>query len=196
MTNNALNNLSNEIINEKQISLTPLSTNSVLNYVNAEIDALNKDQKHSRKKVRSIMIFSELIPPLIEFIRYGDKYQIKNVMEAAPLYKHASGINVSRVINKEPLLDITLVDFIKFISTCFGYSYQEEAKIIYEAMMKNKVRKRIFHFRCGHSLYLYGSPEYQNICLISGMIYLGIPIEGYFDGNNVLVNEKGERYGK
>ena len=112
------------------------------------------------------MIFSELIPPLIEFIRYGDKYQIKNVMEAAPAI-NMPRVNVSRIISKEPLLDITLVDFIKFISTCFGYNYQEEAKIIYEAMLKHKVRKRIFHFRCGHSLYLYGSPEYQNICLIS-----------------------------
>ena len=95
--------------------------------------------------------------------------------------------NLNEMIDRETVIDINLIDFVKFISTCYGYVYQDEAKRIVEAMESDQIKQFSLRFRCSHTLFLYGTPEYQNICLISAMIYLGIPIDGYFDGANVLV---------
>lgn len=159
-----------------------------------EIQNLNDLQKKQKNKIRGAILYENLIPPLIHFIKHGDGYQTKNVMFDMPPEKPKKGssmpgyIELNEMIENEPVIDITLNDFVKFLCTCYGGTlYQDEAKRIIEALKKNDVKKFPLRFRCAHTLFAYGSPDYQNLCLISGMIYMGIPIEGYFDGTNVLV---------
>lgn len=161
-----------------------------------EIRQLNEIQRKNRDIIRGAKIYNILIPPLIKYLKNGDGgYQINNVMKYHPPFRikqpntkeQLTRMELNEIIDKESIIDINLIDFVRFISTCYGYVYQEEAKRIVNAIEADQIKMYTLRFRCSHTLFLYGTPEYQNICLISAMIYLGIPIDSYFDGTNVLV---------
>lgn len=164
--------------------------------IKAEIRKFNSIQKEKRDTIRGAKIYNVLIPPLINYLKNGDGgYQINNVMKYHPPFRikqpnskrQLTRMQLNEIIDQETIIDINLIDFVRFISTCYGYVYQDEAKRIVEALESDQIKLYSLRFRCSHTLFLYGTPEYQNICLISAMIYLGIPIDGYFDGTNVLV---------
>lgn len=179
---------------EPKISYEPKTYTS--KEIKEEICKLNEIQRVNRDTIRGAKIYNVLIPPLINYLINGDNgYQINNVMKYHPPFrikqpnskKQLTRMQLNEMIDRETVIDINLIDFVKFISTCYGYVYQDEAKRIVKAMESDQIKQFSLRFRCSHTLFLYGTPEYQNICLISAMIYLGIPIDGYFDGTNVLV---------
>lgn len=85
------------------------------------------------------------------------------------------------------VIDIPFPNLIRLLSTAYGQVYQDEGFAIACAMRDAGVAKKVLRFRSRHPLYANGSQLYQNACLISGMIYLGIPIPDYFDGDKILV---------
>lgn len=133
-------------------------------------------------KVRSFSMYEVLEKPLRDFLREGD------------------GINALPVFEEEyypdaDMIDSSLINLIKFIATAFGRSRIPQAFKIVERIHEDNSRKRVFRFRSRHPLFVDGSPRYQNVCLVSGMVYLGIPILPYFDGVNVLEeNENPDEY--
>ncbi|WP_139368367.1 hypothetical protein [Evansella clarkii] len=110
------------------------------------------------------------------------------------------GVNALPVFEEEyypdsHMIDSSLINLIKFISTSFGRSRIPAAYKIVERIHIDCSKKKTFRFRSRHPLFVDGSPKYQNICLVSGMVHLGIPILPYFDGQNVLeVNEDPNDY--
>lgn len=125
-------------------------------------------------QVRSFMMLEVLEQPLMDFITKGDGDLIK------PFYDEADFPDTS-------VIDISLINFIKFISTAFGSFYLEESIDILNAMNRDNVSKKAYRFRSNHPLYTAGNTDYQNVCLISGMIHMGIPFYPYYDGSHSLV---------
>lgn len=93
------------------------------------------------------------------------------------------------------MVDSTLINLVKFVSTAFGRCRLPQAYKIVERIHSDNARKKTFRFRSKHPLFVDGSPKYQNVCVVSGMVHLGIPILPYFDGVNVLdVDEEPDAY--
>jgi len=124
-------------------------------------------------KVRSFSMYEVLEKPLLDFIREGDG------INALPVFEEEYYPNINMV-------DTTLINLIKFISTSFGRSRLPQAFKIIERIQHESPKKTLLRFRTRHPLFIDGSSRYQNVCLVSGMIYLGIPILPYFDGMNIL----------
>ncbi|MGX1195831.1 hypothetical protein [Metabacillus sp. SLBN-84] len=133
-------------------------------------------------KVRSFSMYEVLEKPLNDFLMGGD------------------GVNALPVFEEEfyptsHMIDSSMINLIKFISTSFGRARIPAGFKIAERIQSDNSKKKTFRFRSRHPLFVDGSPRYQNVCLISGMVYLGIPILPYFDGQNVLeVNEDPDEY--
>lgn len=133
-------------------------------------------------KVRSFSMYEVLEKPLMDFLMAGD------------------GVNALPVFEEEfypdsHMIDSSLINLIKFISTSFGRSRIPAGFKIVERIHSDNSKKKTFRFRSRHPLFVDGSPRYQNVCLVSGMVYLGIPILPYFDGQNVLeINEDPDEY--
>lgn len=128
---------------------------------------------YSDNKVRSFSMYDLLMKPLEDYLTEGD------------------GINALPVYEEEHYPEVRMVDgmtvnFIKIISTAFGRSKFATAYRIVERINNDNPSKFIYRFRSRHPLYVNGSSRYQNICLVSGMVHLGIPILPYFDGENVI----------
>lgn len=127
-------------------------------------------------------MYEVLEKPLQDFLMAGD------------------GVNALPVFEEEyypdsAMVDSSLVNLIKFISTGFGRSRIPAAFKIVERIHSEHSKKKTFRFRSRHPLFVGGTPRYQNVCLVSGMVHLGIPILPYFDGQNVLeVNEDPDEY--
>lgn len=127
-------------------------------------------------------MYEVLEKPLIDFLREGD------------------GINALPVFEEEyypdsDMVDTSLINLIKFTGTAFGRCRLPQAFKIVERIQEDNSKKKTFRFRSRHPLFVDGTPKYQNICLVSGMVYLGIPILPYFDGVNVLeINENPDHY--
>jgi len=123
--------------------------------------------------VRSFSMYAVLERPLQEFIEQGDG------IFALPVYEEIRHPDA-------PLVDASMINLIKLISTAFGRSCLPQAYTIVERIHQDEPRKQTLRFRSRHPLYTHGSPKYQNICLVSGMVYMGIPILPYFDGDRIL----------
>lgn len=128
-------------------------------------------------KVRSFSMYEMLERPLLDFLSEGD------------------GVNALPVFEEEffpeaDMVDMSSINLIKFISTAFGRSKVPQAFKIVERIQRDNSRKKTYRFRSKHPLFTDGSPRYQNVCLVSGMVYLGIPILPYFDGQTVLESEE------
>lgn len=124
-------------------------------------------------KVRSFSMYEVLEKPLMDFLKQGD------------------GVNSLPVFEEEyfpdsDTVDSSLINMIKFVSTSFGRSRVTQGFKIVERIHNDNNRKKTFRFRSKHPLFTDGTPKYQNVCLVSGMVYLGIPILPYFDGTNIL----------
>lgn len=142
---------------------------------------LSKDtfQNQIENELRSFSMYVILKKPLVEFLTDGDG------INALPVYDENSYEHVD-----VELIDCSLINFVKFISTAFGRCRLQEAFRIMEKIKKDGVRKETLRFRSRHPLFVDGSPRYQNVCLISGMIFLGIPIFPYFDGLKILETDE------
>lgn len=128
----------------------------------------------TNNEVRGFMMFDILEHPIQSFITSGDGLYSTAVFDES---KYPD----------ESVIDVSLINFIKFISTAYGKAYQEDGFRIVEAMKRDKVKKKTLRFRASHPLFVDGMPDFQNACLISGLIFMGIPILPYFDGNEVMV---------
>lgn len=138
-----------------------------------DFDDLGLTENNEPNRVRSFSMYEVLERPLIDFLQEGD------------------GINALPVFEEEyypdaEMVDTTLINLVKFVSTAFGRSRLPQAVKIVERIHKDNSKKRTLRFRSRHPLFVDGSPRYQNICLVSGMVYLSIPILPYFDGVSVL----------
>lgn len=127
-------------------------------------------------------MYEVLEKPLMEFLQGGDG------VNALPVFEEES-------YPESHMIDSSLINLIKFISTSFGRSRLPAGFKIVERIHSDCSKKKTFRFRSRHPLFVDGSPRYQNVCLVSGMVHLGIPILPYFDGESVLeVNEDPDEY--
>lgn len=122
-------------------------------------------------------MYELLEKPLTDFLKQGDG------VNALPVFEEEFYPNAD-------LIDSSLINLIKFISTAFGRSRLPQGFKIVERIHQANAKKKTFRFRSHHPLFTDGSPRYQNVCLVSGMVYLGIPILPYFDGMNVLEDDE------
>lgn len=124
-------------------------------------------------KVRSFSMYEAIEKPLRDFIREGD------------------GVNTLPVFEEERYLeaevvDATMINLVKLLSTGFGRARLAQAFKIVERIQSDNAKKTTLRFRSQHPLFVDGEPRYQNVCLVSGMVHLGIPILPYFDGEAVV----------
>lgn len=124
-------------------------------------------------KVRSFTMYKALYRALEEFIESGE------------------GLNTLPVFEEEyfpdsDTVDVTMKNFIRLLATAFGRAHIPMAMRIVDRMERTNARKHTFRFRSRHPLFVYGESRDQNICLVSGMVHLGIPILPYFDGKSLL----------
>lgn len=129
--------------------------------------------------VRGFMIYENLHGIIEEYIEMGDGY-------------HALPVFDEDVYYESDLIDVTAINLIKLLATGFGMTNVEEAIPIVRALREDRVLKKALRFRSRHPLFANGSPLYQNICLVSGMIHLGIPILPYHDGVQLLIQTNEE----
>lgn len=123
--------------------------------------------------VRSFTMYKALYRSIEEFIQSGE------------------GLNTLPVFEEEYFpdsntVDVTVINFIRFLATAFGRAHVPMAIRIIDRIERGTVRKQTFRFRSKHPLFAYGNSRDQNVCLVSGMIHLGIPILPYFDGTALL----------
>lgn len=124
-------------------------------------------------KVRSFSMYEVLEKPLLDYLNEGDGYN------ALPVFEE-------QFFPDAQLVDTSMINLVRFISTAFGRSRLPQAFKIVDRIQADCVRKKTYRFRSRHPLFTDGKPRYQNICLVSGMVLLGIPILPYFDGQVVL----------
>lgn len=142
-----------------------------------ELDSYGLEMGGEPNKVRSFSMYSVLERPLLDFLSEGD------------------GVNALPVFEEEffpasEMVDTSTINLVKFIATAFGRSKIPQAFKIVERIHRDNSRKKTFRFRSRHPLFTDGSPRYQNVCLVSGMVHLGIPILPYFDGQSILESEE------
>lgn len=128
----------------------------------------------TNKQVRTFMMYEMLEEPIANYVARGDGVYCKPVFQ-------------THVHPEEAVVDLSVNAFIRYISTAYGSIYQEEGFQIVQEMNADRQRKTTLRFRSSHPLFVDGVSDFQNACLISGLIYLGIPFAPYFDGNDVLV---------
>lgn len=141
-----------------------------------DVDDLEFDYsipKEEPNKVRSFSMYEVLEKPLIDYLKEGDG------IHALPVFEE-------EYFPQADTIDMSMINLIKFISTAFGRSSLAQGFKIVEMIQRDQPRKTTHRFRSKHPLYTDGSPRYQNVCLVSGMVHLGIPILPYFDGEHVL----------
>lgn len=124
-------------------------------------------------KVRYFSMYDILKRPLTDFLTEGDG------IHALPVYEE-------EYYPESDMIDGTLINIVKFIATAFGRSRLPQAFKIVERIQREDSTKCPLRFRSQHPLFVDGSTRYQNVCLVSGMVHLGIPILPYFDGEKVL----------
>lgn len=129
--------------------------------------------KEEPNKVRSFSMYKVLERPLIDYLKEGDG------ITALPVFEEEFFPNAE-------MIDMSMINLIKFISTAFGRSNLAQGFKLVEMIQRREPQKTTHRFRSKHPLYTDGSPRYQNVCLVSGMVQLGIPILPYFDGVNVI----------
>ncbi|WP_145142138.1 hypothetical protein [Paenibacillus sp. Y412MC10] len=130
----------------------------------------------SDNKLQSFSMYAVLEKPLVDFFEQGDGVHVLAVYEE----KHFPDAEV---------VDTSLVNLVKLLATAFGRTRLPQAYKIIDRIQDTNARKKTLRFRSRHPLFTDGSPKHQNLCLVSGMVYLGIPILPYFDGVNVLAVE-------
>lgn len=124
--------------------------------------------------VRGFMIYQELFDILEEYVLWGDGY-------------HSIAVFDEDVYEDSQLIDASVINLVKLLSTAFGMARINEAVAVVREMHKDGVLKKSMRFRSRHPLFANGTPFYQNVCLVSGMIHMGIPILPYFNGIDLLV---------
>ena len=131
--------------------------------------------------VRGFMVYESLHDILEEYIEWGDGFHSLSVFE-------------EDVYTDSDVIDGTVINLVKMLSTAFGLTHVNEAVAVVRELQKEGVKKRTMRFRSRHPLFSNGSPLYQNICLVSGMIHMGIPILPYFNGQELLVDVNEEAH--
>ena len=145
-------------------------------------DNIMSNSKKIENNVRSFSMYEVLEKPLLDYISEGDG------IHALPVYVEDS-------YPYSDVVDTSLINLIKLISTAFGRKCVPQAYRIIERIHSENSRKKTFRFRSRHPLYVDGTPKYQNVCLVSGMVHLGIPILPYFDGEQIIeIGEDVEDY--
>lgn len=138
--------------------------------------ALDASDYEEPNKVRSFSIYEVLHKPLLEFLQDGDG------VNSLPVYNDEDHPNAK-------LIDSSLIDAVKFISTAFGrVEFKRAHEIERRIAQDRRTKKKTLRFRSKHPLYCGMTNQVQNTCLISGMVHLHIPILPYFDGE-VIINE-------
>ncbi|OMF76676.1 hypothetical protein [Paenibacillus glucanolyticus] len=128
-------------------------------------------------KLQSFSMYAVLEKPLVDFLEQGDGIKVLPVYEE----KHFPDAEV---------VDTSLINLIKLLSTAFGRNRLAQAYKIIDRIQDTNAKKKTLRFRSRHPLFTDGSPKHQNLCLVSGMVYLGIPILPYFDGFDILTAEE------
>lgn len=126
-------------------------------------------------KVRGFMVYQNLYDILDEYIQWGDGYH------SLPVYDES-------IFADADAMDVSIINLMKLLSTAFGLTHVNEAVTIVNAIHSEGVGKTAVRFRSRHPLFVGGTPLYQNVCLVSGMIHMNIPILPYFDGEKLLIN--------
>lgn len=125
--------------------------------------------------VRGFMVYDRLHEILEEYVEWGDGY-------------HSVAVFDEDVYTDSDLIDGSVINLMKLLSTAFGLSHVNEAVAIVNALQRDGSRKKTMRFRSKHPLFANGTPLYQNVCLVSGMIHMEIPIQPYFDGRDLLID--------
>lgn len=144
---------------------------------NIGLDTHNYSIDVSPNKVRSFSMYEVLERPLLDFLKQGDGFN------ALPVFEE-------EFFPDAEMIDMSMINLVKFISTAFGRSRLPQAFKIVERIQRDNSRKKTYRFRSRHPLFTGGSPRYQNVCLVSGMVFLEIPILPYFDGQSILESDE------
>lgn len=140
-----------------------------------ETEIVTMDPANLPNNVRGFMVYENLYDILEEYIRWGDGY-------------HSIAVFDEDIYGNSDLIDGSVINIVKLLSTAFGLTHVNEAVAIVKELQRESVRKKTMRFRSRHPLFTNGSPSYQNICLVSGMIHMEIPILPYFNGQELLID--------
>lgn len=154
----------------------------VCDFMSQDVNAVNQNDETTvdvvtdlTNDVRGFMMYENLYQALSEYIRDGDGY-------------HAISVFDEDRFPESDLIDGSIPNLAKMLSTAFGLAHTEKAIAIVSAIRRDGVRKKTLRFRSRHPIFAVGTPLFQNVCLISGMIHMEIPILPYFNGTDILVD--------
>lgn len=169
--------MANSNSHEEEVSVTMLTEMPHQERIIEEEPLDLEQEDDGENKVRSFSMFEVLERPLADFIVGGDG------VDALPVYEEQHHENAV-------VVDTTLINLAKFLATAYGRTNFTAAYNIHKRIVRdNKVKKKTLRFRSRHPLFKGTTNQYQNMCLISGMIHLKIPILPYFDGEKVLSDD-------
>lgn len=151
------------------------------------------EMKETKKNIitRSICIYDPVVRSIIDYINNKNINSIflknevgfetkKSIDSASSNSKKKGKIkNIEFVDSNE--IEITFINFVKYLCTSHSGFYQSDAIKIVDALKLSKVDTKCFRFKSTHVFFENNSYK-KNIRLVSAMITLGIPIYGLYEG--------------
>lgn len=119
-----------------------------------------------------------LLTALDSYIEHGDTWDMEPDLYIEKNYPIA------------PKLDATRASIIKFIMSAYSNKVSDKARALYSEIRKDYPYYKYITLRSAHPSILL-EPKTRAFRLICAMVYMGIPIPGYFDGRK-LTFKKGE----
>lgn len=82
-------------------------------------------------------------------------------------------------------VDISLSGLIKFLLTTYGSQDSDDSELVYGLIMQENGKTKRITFTSSHPD-IIASKNMIGFRLVNAMVYMGIPIRGYFDGQQVI----------
>lgn len=129
---------------------------------------------HLESEVRSVRLFRPMLEALDQYVKQGDG------VFTTPCF-------LPEVYPNQPLIDTSLEHAVQLLATAFGANNQVQAKAIFAHMAQTNQPVEFIQVNSAHPLFADGTFVQQNLCVLGAMLFLGIPIPSYFNGQTVLV---------
>lgn len=117
-----------------------------------------------------------LLIAIDSYIQYGDTWDME------------TDTNIEKQFPDAPKLDATRASIIKFIMSAYSNKMSDKARILYSEIRKDYPYHKYITLRSAHPSILL-EPKTRAFRLICAMVYMGIPIPGYFDGRKLTFDQ-------
>lgn len=114
----------------------------------------------------------KVIDTLGQYIKYGDGWEI---------------IADPKTVDYNPTIDISRAGLIRYLISVYGEQSTEQSNYIFNRMKEQGFPMCYTSFRTKNLKLIQTKGIAKK--LVNAMVYVGIPIEGLFDGKNIVKND-------